>query len=209
MPSCKTIFSRAIVFYLIVGAVLFYTIDRKKVSDHAWPKTLSRLRVEYSYLISVVNGAEPELVKFIDGKRYFNAVLRLAGASSGVELFLGMSSYYMGDRVAARDHFLRVKNREPGFFWPYYNLALFAYEDKDYPAMEAYCQQAFLSPTDKSVLYMKTRPVYQPLFVENGFTSEMLARNMDVARLMLLQLLMKVKSNSSPLKGERLPVRVF
>ena len=198
MPQFKKASFKVIYFYLLCALFLFFAVDRKKVAEHAWPKTLSRLRVEYSYLVNAANGIPPGHLQLIDGKRYFNAIISIYGQRSDAYAFLGMSYYYLGDRKLSRAYFLKLKDKEQGFFWAYYDLAVLAYLDKDYSAAGEYCQTAVQLPAEMSVAYMMGSKVYQPLFVENAFTPQILARNIERAKMLLLQMFIAIKAGNNP-----------
>jgi hypothetical protein len=208
MNKFLSLFCRAAAVYALALLFVFVAVDHKKVAGHSWPKTLSRLRVNYAYLIAAADGGGVQRAALIDGIRYFNAIVRIFGARPDTDAFLGMSEYYSGNPDAARKHFLSLSREASGFFWGYYNLALLAYQQKDFGAMARYCQQAFQCPLDKSLAFMAGSKVYQPLLVENGLTPALLAQNMQNGQHLLLQLLISVKNGDLP-SGDRLPVRVF
>ncbi|MBF0388358.1 MAG: tetratricopeptide repeat protein [Candidatus Omnitrophica bacterium] len=209
MPQPRNRSVPVIFFYLIVALALFFTINSRKVAEHAWPKTLSRLRVDYSALVRASGGGEPERPQLIDSKRYFNAVNSIYGQRSDADAFLGVTHFYLGDRNSARAAFLRLEAKESGFFWAKYDLAVLAFQEKNYPAALDYCQQALQLPTERSVTFMMTSKVYQPLFVENGITPQKLAQNIEQARLLLLQMLITIKAGVPESFGGQLLVRVF
>lgn len=207
LPDRKSF--KVIYFYLIVGVLLYFGVNARKVAEHAWPKTLSRLRVNYSYLVEAAGGAVPGHAQFIDGKRYFNAIASVYGERSDTDAFLGMSLYYLGDRKAAREIFIRLSDREPGFFWAQYNLAVLAYLDKEYPLAVDYCQKAMQLSAQPSVTFMMTSKVYQPLFMENGITPSVLAKDIEQAKVQLLQIVIAIRSGNTARFTFSLPIRVF
>jgi len=209
MEKFRKIFFRAIFFYLILLLFVYFAVDHRKVASHSWPKTLSRLRVEYTYLISISNGELPDQASLVDGMRYFNAIARIFGPRPDTDALKGMSLYFLGNHQGARASFLKLSKDAPGFFWGYYNLALLSYMEKDLSAMEQFCKQAFESPVDKSLAFMMTSKLYQPFFIENQFTPQVLAQNMQRGKAVLLQLLLSAKSGAASIPAAQLPVRVF
>lgn len=209
MGNLRSYFSRAIVFYLAILLFVFWAVDHKKIAVHAWPKTLSRLRADYSYLLAISNGAEPKKSQLVDGKRYFKAILRLYGQRPDANSFLGMSEYYLDNRSAAKDCFLKVKKDAPGFFWANYNLAVLMFAEKNYSLALDYAQQAVQAPLDKSVAFMMSSKVYQPLFVENGVTPQQLAQNMEEAKVFLIKSALTLRDGQVLSFKEPLPIRVF
>ncbi|MBF0595264.1 MAG: hypothetical protein HQL22_09905 [Candidatus Omnitrophica bacterium] len=179
------------------------------VISHALPKTLSRLRVDYSYLMKAADGGEVVKANFIDGRRYFNAIVGIYGPRSDTDAFLGMTYYYLGDRTAALGYFLKLKEKEPGFFWANYNLALLYYLQKDLTSFEKYAQQAYESSIERSVTYITKSKVYQPLLIENHVSSQDFVRNMESGKMILLKALIATRSGSLLSARDKLFIRVF
>lgn len=200
---------KVVYFYILVGVLLFLFVDHRKVEEHAFPKTLSRLRVNYSFLIDAAAGNKPGLPQLIDGRRYFKAVISIYGPRSDAQAFLAMTQFYLGDRKASKDLFVKVKDKEAGFFWAYYDLALLAFMDKDFAAAEQLARNALELPVDKSVSYMISSKVYQPLFIENGIAPQQLAQNIDRAKLILFKVLLAIRSGSSSQLTDGLLISVF
>lgn len=210
MHILKQIFFRAVFVYMLGGAFWFFVVDQKSVASHAWPKTLSRLRPSYAYLLSAVNEGTCGQDSLVDGKRYFKAINRIFGSRPDANAFLGMSEYYLGHKLTAESFFQKLKAELPGFFWADYNLALLALERKDYEAAENFAKQVIMAPLDKSLVFMMSAKVYQPLLVENGLTPQILASHMQEGKLLLVRLMGTLK-NGGPVSFEddHYPVRVF
>ena len=209
MNNFRKIFFRAIFFYSLAFIFVYFAVDFKKVAAHSWPKTLSRLRLDYSYLISISDNKPADHAALMDGVRYFKAISRIFGSRPDTDAFLGMSFYYLSIPSLSKEYFFNLTKEAPGFFWGFYNLAILSYQAKDYPAMVQYAQQAFQSPIDKSLAFMMTSKVYQPLFIENHFTPQMLAENMERGKGLLLKLLLAAKSGASLQDEMVLPVKIF
>ncbi len=209
MRILKGSFSTAGFFYLLVLLFVFLAVDYKKVISHSRPKTLSRLRVPYAYLVDSISNNKQSRDKYIDGIRYFNAIDSIYGDRPDTNIFLGVSFFYIGKIDSSKAYFLKLVDSVPGFFWGYYNLALLAYKERNYLLAIDYCQKAFESPMDKTVAFMMSSKVYQPLFIENGFTPQLLVQNIDRARVYLLKVLVASKSSSPLLEEEGLPIKAF
>lgn len=209
MPDVRNILGRAAVVYLVLGAALFYGVDRKSVAEHAWPKTLSRLRPSYAYLIDASEGKPVEKNDMIDGWRYFSAVARVMGKRADTDAFLGVSEYYLGHFSKSKTIFTRLKQAAPGFFWADYNLMLLAIREGNLDAAADAAANALSDPLDKSLAFMAGEKVYQPLMAENRFTPARLTDNMQQVQKTLVYILLTLKQGRVPPDMDRFPARVF
>lgn len=193
MKFVSSLFTRGWILLLAVALFAVAFVDYKKMSEHAWPSTLSRLRPSYAVLVNVVDQKKPfEETIFEDFIHYLSEVNKIVGQRFDADILLAYSKYQLGYKSAAQTLFVSAMERNPSYFWSYYNLGLLSYRNGDMANATSLLERAAFMDPELSLKFILTSRIFLPLTSEGGYNTARFHENIRKARVDCFHLLAHV-----------------
>ena len=140
-------------------------LERQRTKTKALAMQLTFYEPSFADLKSIITtGVWPKadnLVKYRD--YYQKAVLWFPQISELWEI-LGVLYYQMGDKQKSADCFVLAIQKQPQFFWDYYNLGVILYADKQYSLATDEFRKALACPFDLNLKFIANSSIYLQIF---------------------------------------------
>jgi tetratricopeptide (TPR) repeat protein len=164
---------RGWLLYLLIVVAAFTLIDMKKLSSHARPSTLSRLRPDYQLMTQAVEGRLPFDRKiFEDQVVYLQNVNAVMGERADANILLAYSYYQLQEQAKARKLFIRSLELNPTSFWVHYDLAVLAFASGDLDKTVSLLGSAVQQDINLNMRFLLTSRVFLPLISEGGYSPQ-------------------------------------
>jgi len=158
----KFILTRSIVFYLVCTGLVWQFLDYQKLVRNAIPQTMSRLTPPIDYFAEFVDkDSRYDPYKLMNCINYHQAVTQFFDFQKAEGFgMLGFCYDRLGNRHLAKDSYQKAISFNPDYFWPYYDLGVINYNEKQYAGAVDYFEKAIgLNPL-KTVLLLSRSKVY-------------------------------------------------
>lgn len=171
--------SRGWVLYAVLAVAALVLVDVRKMSSHAKPSTLSRLRPNYSFLGAFADGAESIDRKALEDQRvYLENVTAVMGRRPDADALLGYVFFCLGKKSRAEELFIRSTKLNPTFFWSYYNLGVLAYSQGQTGRAREFLQTAVQLNPELSVKFLLTSRIFAPLMSDSNYSPQRFLENL-------------------------------
>ncbi len=168
--TLRTLGSRVLVFYLVLGGVGYALIDKEKYNQGVRVRTLNNLMpASYAPLIAVSYKGEP-----MDSRQwrrygnYYREVIRFYPDMAEAYALLGFCYFYRGHPDKARTFYEQAYQRDPRFFWFPYQLGVLAMKAGRYEEAAGWFGRAARQPSLRYTLAVLKRGsvIYTPIMNE-------------------------------------------
>ena len=166
--------SRGWVLYAALAIVMLFLVDARRLSAHAKPVTLSRLRPDYTYIGGFAKGIFPLDRKSLEDQRvYLENVNAIMSERPDADSLLAYVYYLLGEKSQAEELFVRASRLNPTFFWNYFDLGVLTWSRGDSDKASSYLQTAVDLNPELSIKFFVTSRIFLPLVVEAGYSPPM------------------------------------
>lgn len=162
--NMKSIFFRGWLLYAAVILIFLALYNEKDTMRAIKLKTLNRLRPLPIYLVQYIKGTgEFEALEADKFLYYYKTVNEYIPGRADVYGMLGFSYAHLNKKEKAVEYLSKSIEKNPYFFWNYYNLGAVYYNTGEYAQAAAYFEQALTIPKEASIKYAFSSIVYQHL----------------------------------------------
>ncbi len=115
--------------------------EQERVDDKSKIMAMGYYRPNFAYFAGIVAGTERPSAELMRGYHfgkpyifddYYGMVTENFPNQDAGHALAAFTAYYKGELAKARLHYERAIEINPHFFWPYYNLGVIYYEQKEY-----------------------------------------------------------------------------
>src|SRR3989338_11272789 len=146
--SC--VYQKAGVFYVGIILAVGFLVNWQMVESGAKIRTKQFFQPDaYADLLNIQNHFESSAtlsageLKSLDSYIYFyEKYVEYVPGNADAYTFLGLCQYYRQDKEAAVHSFNMAVKSNQDFFWPYYNLGIIAFREKNYTMAREVMQYA-------------------------------------------------------------------
>lgn len=186
----RSFLTSGFVFYISLAFLFLFCVDRVRLSAHAGPSTLSRLRPNYQLLADIEKSKRPSDSKaYRDMAVYLENVNAVMGDRADARLLLGYCYFYLNDHRRSRENFARALRLSNHYFWAYHGAGVLAMRCGDKLSASGHFRSALAISADQSLQSMLTSRIFLPFIVEAGYTPQDFFIRLNQGRVEALGLL--------------------
>ncbi len=152
----------------------------------------------FPYLAGIAAGKEQPAAEKMDGyyqgqpyifRQYYQKVAQMYPETDAGHYLLGYCEFYRGDPETARREWTKSIVLNPAFFWPYYNLAVMAFQEGDLAESAAYLVKGLNVDPGATLEALRQGGFYWQIWQHIGDPGRVIENNLNQGRLDALMML--------------------